>query len=256
MGDRVWLDLNSDGIQQPDEPAASATVSLLTVAGSVVATTTTDASGRYRFTNLRGGRYRLQFTSLPAHRALTAPAAGSDRALDSDPDPATGITPVFTLAQGAQSRAGHRRRCRPDRLRKSDAERWLGGRVLGRGHGLAGQGRRRVLGPSDNGVAGVTVELMDSESHVIATEVTSPTGKYSFDRLPAGNYKIRFSKVPADSFISQDAGDSPAIDSDVDQRGETQSSRLGVRTQSRAAKMPASCRHRTIAACRTQQAAR
>ena len=78
MGDRVWLDLNSDGIQQPDEPAASATVSLLTVAGNVVATTTTDASGRYRFTNLRGGRYRLQFANLPAHRALTARAAGSD----------------------------------------------------------------------------------------------------------------------------------------------------------------------------------
>jgi hypothetical protein len=85
-----------------------------------------------------------------------------------------------------------------------------------------------VLGPSDNGVAGVTVELMDSESHVIDTEVTSPTGKYSFDRLPAGNYKIRFSKVPSGlTFISQDAGDSPAIDSDVDQSGETAVFTLG-----------------------------
>ncbi|HEX6759882.1 MAG TPA: SdrD B-like domain-containing protein [Propionibacteriaceae bacterium] len=105
VGDRVWLDLNSDGIQQPDEPAASATVSLLTVAGHVVATTTTDASGRYRFSNLRSGRYRLQFTNLPANRALTAQAAGSDRALDSDPDSTTGITPVFKLAQGAPNLA-------------------------------------------------------------------------------------------------------------------------------------------------------
>ena len=77
VGDRVWLDLNSDGIQQPDEPAASATVSLLTVAGNVVATTTTDATGHYQFSNLRGGRYRLQFTGLPAHRALTGRAAGT-----------------------------------------------------------------------------------------------------------------------------------------------------------------------------------
>ena len=101
VGDRVWLDLNSDGIQQPDEPAGSATVSLLSDAGNVVATTTTDATGHYQFTNLRGGRYRLQFAGLPAHRAFTLRTAGMDPALDSDPDPATGRTAVFTLAQGA-----------------------------------------------------------------------------------------------------------------------------------------------------------
>jgi hypothetical protein len=49
VGDRVWFDLNSDGIQQPDEPAGSATVSLLTEAGNVVATATTDATGHYEF---------------------------------------------------------------------------------------------------------------------------------------------------------------------------------------------------------------
>jgi SdrD B-like domain len=229
VGDRVWLDLNSDGIQQPDEPAASATVSLLTVDGSVVETTGTDASGRYRFSNLRSGRYRLQFTNLPAHRALTAPAAGSDRALDSDPDPATGTTPVFKLAQGAL-----------DLAPASDANAGLTdfeNQTLNAGLVGAysvgdtvwqdndGDG---VLGPSDSGVAGVTVELMDSESHVLGTEVTSPTGSYSFDRLPAGSYKIRFSKVPRGlTFISQDAGDSPAIDSDVDQNGETAVITLG-----------------------------
>ncbi len=101
VGDRVWLDLNSDGVQQADEPAASATVSLRTVTGTVVAITTTDATGHYQFTNLRGGRYRLQFTHLPAHHTLTGRAGGMDSALDSDPDPATGLTPVFALAQGA-----------------------------------------------------------------------------------------------------------------------------------------------------------
>jgi SdrD B-like domain len=101
IGNRVWLDLDSDGIQQPDEPAGSATVSLLTDTGNVVATTTTDATGRYQFSNLRGGRYRLQFTDLPAHRTFTERAAGSDPALDSDADSVTGRTPVFKLAQGA-----------------------------------------------------------------------------------------------------------------------------------------------------------
>jgi len=101
VGDHVWLDLNSDGIQQPDEPAGSATVSLLTDAGDVVATTTTDAAGSYHFFNLASGSYRLQFAGLPADRAFTLRASGTDPALDSDPDPRTGRTNLFTLAQGA-----------------------------------------------------------------------------------------------------------------------------------------------------------
>jgi len=101
VGDHVWLDLNSDGIQQPDEPAGSATVSLLTDAGDVVATTTTDAAGRYHFTDLASGSYRLQFAGLPAGRTFTLRTAGTDPALDSDPDPRTGRTNLFILAQGA-----------------------------------------------------------------------------------------------------------------------------------------------------------
>jgi len=230
VGDRVWLDLNSDGIQQPDEPAASATVSLLTVAGNVVATTTTDASGRYRFSNLRGGRYRLKFTNLPAHRALTGQAAGSDRALDSDPDPLTGITPAFQLAHGA-----------PNLAPATDANAGLTdfeNQTLNAG--LVGaysvgdtvwrdKNSDGLLGPGDDGVAGVTVELLDSDSQILATEVTSLTGHYGFGRLPAGNYRIRFRKVPSGlAFTSQDAGASPALDSDVDQSGVTAVFTLGT----------------------------
>jgi SdrD B-like domain len=157
VGDRVWFDLNNDGIQQPDEPAASATVSLLTDAGTVVATTTTDASGRYRFSNLRCGPYRLRFANLPAHRAFTASTAGSDPALDSDPDPVTGTTPVFKLCQGA-----------PNLVPVTDADAALtdfenqtlnAGLVGAYSVGNAvwrdnnGDG---VLGPGDSGTAGVT----------------------------------------------------------------------------------------------------
>ena len=230
VGDRVWLDLNSDGIQQPDEPAASATVSLLTVAGNVVATTTTDASGRYRFSNLRGGRYRLKFTDLPAHRALTGQAAGSDRALDSDPDPVTGITPAFQLAHGA-----------PNLAPATDANAGLTdfeNQTLNAG--LVGaysvgdtvwrdKNSDGLLGPGDDGVAGVTVELLDSDSQILATEVTSLTGHYGFGRLPAGNYRIRVRKVPSGlAFTSQDSGASPALDSDVDQSGVTAVFTLGT----------------------------
>jgi hypothetical protein len=58
--------------------------------------------------------------------------------------------------------------------------------------------------------------------------VTSKTGRYTFDHLPAGNYRIRFSKVPHELvFTSQDAGRDPAIDSDVNQEGMTAVFALG-----------------------------
>jgi SdrD B-like domain len=231
VGDRVWLDQNGDGIQQPDEPAAPATVSLLSVAGNIVATTTTDVTGRYQFSNLRGGQYRLKFTHLPPHRAFTGRAAGSDSALDSDPDPATGLTPAFKLAQGApnlvpitDANAGsvdfENRTLNAGLVTRYS----IGDRVWldGNGDGL--------IGPEDTGVSGVTVQLLGSGSgaQVLATDVTSTTGRYTFDHLPAGNYQIRVSKVPRGLvFTSQDAGHDPAIDSDVNREGMTAVFALG-----------------------------
>jgi hypothetical protein len=87
-----------------------------------------------------------------------------------------------------------------------------------------------VLGPGEGGVMGVTVQLLDSESEVLATEVTSPTGQYSFNGLRAGQYRIRFSKVPDGlTFTRPDAGD-PALDSDADQAGVSRVFTLGSET--------------------------
>ena len=229
IGDRVWLDLNSDGIQQTDEPAGSAAVSLLSDTGDLVAKTATDATGRYEFSNLPAGRYRLQFAGLPAHRAFTLRTSGSDPALDSDADPATGRTAVFTLAQGA-----------PNLIPATDADASstdfenqtvsaglvcaysVGDRVF---RDVNGDG---VFDAGDTGMGGITVQLFDSESHVRATTVTSESGHYTFYRLAAGDYKIRFSKVPDGlRFTGRAAGNNPAVDSDAGHDGWTPYFSLG-----------------------------
>ena len=222
VGDRVWLDQNSDGIHQPDEPAASATVSLLTNASNVVATTTTDATGRYHFSNLRGGRYRLKFTHLPPNRAFTGRAAGTDPALDSDPDPVTGLTPVFTLAQGAPNLAPITDASTGSiDFENQTLNAGLVSRYSIHNRVWLDNNGDGVLGPDDSGVKGVTVALLGSDSEVLATDVTSSSGRYNFEQLPPGNYKVRFGKPHRLMFTSKDAGDNPAIDSDADQTGET-----------------------------------
>lgn len=58
LGNRVWYDLNGNGVQDPNEPGiAGVVMGLYNSAGILIATTTTDANGRYFFntSNLPGG---------------------------------------------------------------------------------------------------------------------------------------------------------------------------------------------------------
>jgi len=102
IGDRVWYDLDADGIQDAGEGGAPGVIVwLLDGAGNILATTTTDASGSYEFGGLAPGDYRIAVV-LPAGHAFALADQWSDNAADSDVDPATGRTGVTTLAAGEQ----------------------------------------------------------------------------------------------------------------------------------------------------------
>ncbi|KJK45590.1 hypothetical protein UK23_25520 [Lentzea aerocolonigenes] len=104
VGDFVWYDNNSNGVQDADEPGVpDLPVFLQDGAGKPVAQSKTDKDGKYLFTDLADGEYRACFnadplTGLVAGRQLTKPHVGDD-AKDSDADPATGCTHVTKLGK-------------------------------------------------------------------------------------------------------------------------------------------------------------
>ncbi len=103
VGDLVWLDANGDGVRSASETTgvAGVRISLLAEDGKTVASTSTNPKGNYEFAEVAPASYRLRF-SPPSELIFTAPAKGADRAVDSDPDAQSGLTPMFTVAPGQQ----------------------------------------------------------------------------------------------------------------------------------------------------------
>jgi hypothetical protein len=98
LGDFVWKDLNSNGVQDAGEPGIQGVlVTLQRCDGSVVTTTTTDVNGKYLFSNLLPGCYRVAFAT-PTGMTAGPANSGSNDALDSDS--VGGVTGNYTLAAG------------------------------------------------------------------------------------------------------------------------------------------------------------
>lgn len=104
IGDRVWDDLNSNGILDDGEPAIvgmTVTLSGTDVDGNAItATSVTDPLGRYIFQGLPSGTYTVTFDKAWADDhgyAFTTQTAGTDATIDSDADPATGVAGPIAL---------------------------------------------------------------------------------------------------------------------------------------------------------------
>ncbi|HOO53398.1 MAG TPA: NosD domain-containing protein [Methanothrix sp.] len=96
IGDRVWDDSNGNGLQDEGEGGVpDVHVALLDENLTRVADTTTGPGGLYTFKHLLPGIYRLQFDA-PAGCSLCSCHQG-DEDLDSDADPATGLTDLIVL---------------------------------------------------------------------------------------------------------------------------------------------------------------
>ena len=176
LGDRVWEDLNGDGIQDAGEPGIPGVkVTLFGTNGSVVATTVTDVNGNYIFEDLVPGDYTVHF-QRPSGYKPSPQDRGNDDAVDSDADPTSGQTTTITLTSGQEDLTWDAGFYRPASV--GDYV-WLDENWDG------------VQDAGEAGIPNVRVELLDSNNVVIATTVTDLNGLYLFTDLPPGDYTVR-----------------------------------------------------------------
>jgi hypothetical protein len=199
IGDIVFADLNNTGLESGFDSGpgvAGVTVELLNSTGSsVLATTTTNASGLYSFTGLAAGVYKVEFVS-PTGYGFSTQGVGGNAAVNSSANQSTGITAQITLTAGE---ADH----------NVEAGLVPGGSA---GNGSASLGNTVWLdsnhdGLDDNGeqgVAGVTVELLNANTNaIIATTTTNASGNYAFTTLPTNvTYEVQFVAPGGDSFTT------------------------------------------------------
>ncbi|MFD2741341.1 SdrD B-like domain-containing protein [Sulfitobacter aestuarii] len=100
LGDTVFYDTDKDGIQDAGEAGVQGvTVNLKDAGGAIIATTLTDANGKYLFDNLAPGTYSVGFV-IPAGFVGSPQDQGGDDGIDSDGNSSTGMTGPYTLAAG------------------------------------------------------------------------------------------------------------------------------------------------------------
>ena len=183
VGDKVWMDVNRDGIQDADEPAMPGVTVTLTRAdgsavtdasGNPVAAVTTDANGKYKFENLLPGDYKVSFQAPAGYEATTS-EAGDDRAADSN-----GASASVTLVQG-----------QTDDTIDFGA---VGTGVIGDQLFLdVNQNGGNAPDAGDKPLAGVKVTLTWTGPGGITRTYETTTdaeGKYKFENLLPGEYKV------------------------------------------------------------------
>mgnify|MGYP006278634207 CR=1 FL=1 len=109
LGDKIWYDKDTDGVQDANETGISGLTVNLMGAGTnnifgdsddvILATDTTDGNGNYLFTGLEPGDYQVQF-SKPTGYVYTQANQGGDDAKDSDAVVATGRSGTVNLESG------------------------------------------------------------------------------------------------------------------------------------------------------------
>ena len=217
IGNRVWLDSDSDGVQDPGEtPIAGVTVTLHDSSGTQIGTAVTDANGNYIFSsdpngtstashiyNISGLTFntadfeiRLDTTQAAVAALFLTPAnvnSGPNSDIRDSDGILNGSNAVITFSTGGPGENNHTY----DFGFNSTPAVSIGSYVW------VDTNEDGLQDATESGVAGATVELLvDSGSgtfipatnvggSAVLSQTTATDGLYNFVGLPAGDYRVR-----------------------------------------------------------------
>ncbi|HEG9836034.1 TPA: carboxypeptidase regulatory-like domain-containing protein, partial [Staphylococcus aureus] len=194
IGNYVWEDTNKNGIQDQDEKGISGvTVTLKDENGNVLKTVTTDADGKYKFTDLGNGNYKVEFTTPEGYTPTTV-TSGSDIEKDSNGLTTTGVingADNMTLDSGFYKTPKYN----------------LGNYVW------EDTNKDGKQDSTEKGISGVTVTLKNENGEVLQTTKTDKDGKYQFTGLENGTYKVEFETPSGYTPTQVGSGTDEGIDS-------------------------------------------
>ncbi|HEB2260656.1 TPA: carboxypeptidase regulatory-like domain-containing protein, partial [Staphylococcus aureus] len=194
LGDYVWEDINKNGIQDQDEKGISGvTVTLKDENGNVLKTVTTDADGKYKFTDLDNGNYKVEFTTPEGYTPTSTNTGGNDT-VDSNGLTTTGVingADNMTLDSGFYKTPKYN----------------LGNYVW------EDTNKDGKQDSSEKGISGVTVTLKNENGEVLQTTKTDKDGKYQFTGLENGTYKVEFETPSGYTPTQVGSGTDEGIDS-------------------------------------------
>ena len=166
----VYRDDNRDKMINGDEPGLErVSVQLLDEDGKVLQTLDTDADGNYAFQHLPDGTYTVK---------VVRSSSIKDYDQTEDPDATVDDTSaVYTMGPGHSLQENVNFGYVPDYS--------IAGRVY-RDSDKSGS-----YTDGEETFGGVTVDLLDKDGNVVATTTTDKDGNYSFEKLPAGTYRVK-----------------------------------------------------------------
>ncbi|EGQ2847323.1 YSIRK-type signal peptide-containing protein [Staphylococcus pseudintermedius] len=200
LGDKVWEDLNKDGIQNSNEPGISGVTVTLTKEDGTTVTAKTDDQGNYKFTDLPNGKYTVTFETPDGYEPTKANVG--DDALDSD---GKTVEVVINNKDDMTIDSGFHK---PEEVEppKVEATFNLGDKVW---EDLNKDG---IQNSNEPGIGGVTVTLTKEDGTTV-TAKTDENGNYKFTELPNGEYTVTFETPKGYEATKTNVGDD-ALDSD------------------------------------------
>ena len=166
----VYRDDNRDKMINGDEPGLErVSVQLLDEDGKVLQTLDTDADGTYAFQHLPDGKYTVR---------VVRSSSIKDYDQTEDPDATVDDTSaVYDMGPGHSLQENVNFGYVPDYS------------IAGRVYRDADKSGSYTDG--EETFSGVTVDLLDKDGNVVATTTTDKDGNYSFEKLPAGTYRVK-----------------------------------------------------------------